>query len=117
MSYVKMLKNGDFRPKKPKNPRLTAYDRYMASRKPNTLVLDNFSTVYHPKNVADLQRIIALLKAKKGVVIDFKNLSGVTAQRLLDYLSGAVFAIEGKLDKLDDFKYLVTPKGVEMASQ
>ncbi|MBO7155905.1 MAG: cell division protein SepF [Clostridia bacterium] len=114
MSYIKMLKNGEVRPKKVKKHHMTSYDRYMASKRPSTLVSNGNTVVLHPKTAYDVQQIIVSLRHKKGAVINLQNISSVNAQRLLDYLCGAIFALDAKIEKLDDFKYLVMPNGVEI---
>lgn len=116
MSYVKTLKNGEIQPKNPKKRKLTPYDKFMAKRKPSTLPYQRNLVLCTPKNLFELQKIIEELKLKRGVLFDLKSASAVEHQRMLDYLSGAVFALGARLDKIDYSKYLITPRGMDIST-
>ena len=48
--------------------------------------------VYHPVSYEDTQSIIDNLKNRKPVIVNMEELELDTAQRILDFLSGAVYA-------------------------
>lgn len=54
------------------------------------------------------------LKAKKPVVINMENVDAGCARRIIDFLSGVVYSIEGGIQKVSKGIMLVTPYTVEI---
>lgn len=115
MSYLETLKTGKIPEKKPKTPKPTPYDRYMARKRPDTIPKAARVSVTTPAGYNDVRMIVGEIRRNRGVVTDFKGVPPVTAQRLLDFLSGAVCALDGRMERIGDGIYLITPKGVEIA--
>lgn len=70
-----------------------------------------------PLVFADSKDIIDDIKANKVVIINLNKLDLQTSDRLLDFISGAVYAIDAKLKIIGDEIYLCVPKGVEVAGE
>ena len=60
------------------------------------------------------EEIGAYLKNKKSVIINLENVGKEDARRILDFLSGATFMIEGTIQKVSNLIYLMAPKNVEI---
>ena len=56
------------------------------------------------------------LLAKRTVVLNFEDTNKETVRRILDFLGGVVFAIEGNIKKVSDSTYIVTPKHVDVTA-
>ncbi len=56
------------------------------------------------------------LLARRTVVINFEETNKETIRRILDFLGGVVFAIEGNIKKVSDATYIVTPKNVDVTA-
>ncbi len=56
------------------------------------------------------------LIAKRTVVLNFEDTNKETVRRILDFLGGVVFAIEGNIKKVSDSTYIVTPKNVDVTA-
>ena len=56
------------------------------------------------------------LLAKRTVVLNFEDTNKETVRRILDFLGGVVFAIEGNIKKVSDATYIVTPKHVDVTA-
>ncbi len=56
------------------------------------------------------------LLARRTVVINFEETNKETVRRILDFLGGVVFAIEGNIKKVSDATYIVTPKNVDVTA-
>ena len=54
------------------------------------------------------------LKTKKSVIINLENVSKEDARRILDFLSGAAFMVDGTIQRVSNLIYLITPKNVEI---
>ena len=68
--------------------------------------------VYFPKTPEDVMVLIKHLKMKNPAVVNLDDdLDEVTAQRILDFLSGAVCALSGTVHSN---LFLLSPQGVEI---
>ena len=67
----------------------------------------------HPRSFADVEEIIDRLREKQSVIVYLNEVSGGTAQRVTDMLSGAIYALGGGMAPLQKDMYIFTPNGVE----
>ena len=65
--------------------------------------------VVQPLSYNDASEIAEHLKAKKPVVVNLEKLDKATASRIFDFLSGAVFALDGNMQKVSNGILLVVP--------
>ena len=72
--------------------------------------------VYDLRTVNECKDVILALLAKKSVLVNLVSMNQETAQRALDTLSGATFAISAKISRASDTTWLFTPSNVEVAS-
>lgn len=69
--------------------------------------------IRHPRSFADVEEIIDRLREKQSVIVYLNEVSGGTAQRVTDMLSGAIYALGGGMAPLQKDMYIFTPDGVE----
>ena len=72
--------------------------------------------VYQPSTNEDTQNIIDNLKARKPVIVNLDDLDTEVAQRVLDFLSGAVYALNGNIKKVARSIFVVAPSNIDIAS-
>lgn len=65
--------------------------------------------VVQPLSYNDASEIAEHLKGKKPVVVNLEKLDKATASRIFDFLSGAVFALDGSMQKVSNGIVLVVP--------
>lgn len=86
----------------------------------NVVNLPNASTSkivqYHPIKIDDTQFVIDNLKSRKPVVVSLEGNSPEMAQRIVDFLSGAIYALNGSLSKVSGRIYIVAPSSCEIVS-
>ncbi|MCI8612974.1 MAG: cell division protein SepF [Clostridia bacterium] len=71
--------------------------------------------VYEPRTPEDVQILIDYLRRREPAIINLDNLEDeVVAQRILDYLSGAEYALGGSVHPIAGNIFLLTPEGVEI---
>lgn len=70
----------------------------------------NVEFVY-PTSYEDVEVIINYLKEGESVVLNLNNMNETDSQRLLDCTSGAVFALNGNIRRVDNNIFLLTPEG------
>ena len=67
-----------------------------------------------PRAYSESQEIADHLKARNSVVVNFKRVTTDQAKRIIDFLSGTVYAIGGDLQKIGVGIFLCTPKNVNV---
>ncbi|MBQ7278994.1 MAG: cell division protein SepF [Clostridia bacterium] len=70
--------------------------------------------VYHPVSYEDAQNIIDNLKARKPVIVNMEELDVACAQRILDFISGAIYAINGTIAKISRGIFVVAPTNYDV---
>lgn len=71
--------------------------------------------VYQPVSYDDTQNIIDNLKSKKPVIVNLESLDQDVAQRTLDFMSGAVYAINGNIHKISRGIFVLAPINVDIS--
>lgn len=71
--------------------------------------------LFQPSNLEDAESIIDSLKSRKPVVMNLDDMDVETAQRILDYVGGAVYTINGDLKKVARSIFVVAPPNVEVS--
>lgn len=70
--------------------------------------------IMQPENIDDAQDICDHLKNKKPVVINLEDVEKEAAQRIVDFLSGSVYALDGNIQKVSAGIFLVAPNNVDI---
>lgn len=70
--------------------------------------------VYHPIGYEDTQSIIDNLKSRKPVIVNMEDLEIECAQRILDFMAGAVYALNGTISKISRGIFLVVPTNYDV---
>ncbi|MBR4420288.1 MAG: cell division protein SepF [Clostridia bacterium] len=69
--------------------------------------------IFQPNSFDDVATIIDVLIMGKPAIVNLKDLKDSTAQRVLDILCGAIYALKGGLCELETNIYVITPDGVD----
>lgn len=67
-----------------------------------------------PRATSESQQIADHLKNRNSVVVNMSRVTDEQAKRIIDFLSGTVYAIGGDFQKIGDGIYLCTPKNVNV---
>ncbi|MBO1005525.1 cell division protein SepF [Pseudogracilibacillus auburnensis] len=68
-----------------------------------------------PKSYNEVQEIADNLLNKRAVVINLQRVDHTQAKRIVDFLSGTVYAIKGDIQKLGLATFLCTPDNVDVS--
>ena len=79
-----------------------------AVRKDNTMIL------LEPRSYSESEQIADYLKANSSVVVNLRRVTPDQAKRIVDFLSGTIYAIGGDLQKLGGGIFLCTPNTVNV---
>lgn len=118
-------------PEAPANNRYTNFENGLA----NTFSTQNIDTanidlssmpfgssgknvlIYAPKDDKDLQLLIECLRRQESCIVNLGAMDNATAEKVLDFLSGAVYALRGTIKRLQGDLFLLTPEGVNIMTQ
>ncbi len=67
-----------------------------------------------PRAYSESQQIADHLKKRNTVVVNMKRVTPDQAKRIVDFLSGTVYALGGDLQKIGGGIFLCTPKNVDV---
>ncbi len=71
--------------------------------------------VVKPGSVDDSREITETLLGGRTVILNLEGMDLDVAQRIIDFISGATFAINGNLQKISNYIFLVTPTNVDIS--
>lgn len=74
----------------------------------------NKMILLEPRAYSESQAIADHLKARNSVVVNLKRVTSDQAKRIIDFLSGCIYAIGGTMQKIGVGIYLCTPKNVNV---
>ncbi len=99
------------RENKAKNNRLTTnFDETVSAQTEQKAPV----SVYYPSSYHDVEIIIKSLKNGKTAIVHLTDLKTETAIRILDMLSGAVFALDGGVYEMEKNIFMFSPTGLEL---
>lgn len=67
-----------------------------------------------PRAYSESQQIVDFLKSRNTVVVNLKRVTSDQAKRIVDFLSGTIYAIGGDLQKIGGGIFLCTPNNVNV---
>lgn len=65
-----------------------------------------------PRAYSESQQIADYLKKRNTVVVNLKRVTPDQGKRIIDFVSGTLYAIGGSMQKLGDGIFLCTPKNI-----
>ena len=75
---------------------------------------NNKMILLEPRAYSESQQIADHLKNRNSVVVNLKRVTSDQAKRIIDFLSGCIYAIGGTMQKIGVGIYLCTPKNVNV---
>lgn len=70
--------------------------------------------VFEPRVYSEVQEIADLLLSNQSVVLNFTRIEEEQAKRIVDFLTGTIYAISGDIQRIGEEIFLCTPKNVEI---
>lgn len=72
--------------------------------------------IIKPDRFEDVTTIADHLLQRRTVVLNLENASKENVRRILDFLSGTIYAIEGNMKRAANSTYVITPKNVDVSA-
>ena len=70
--------------------------------------------VYEPRTPEEVQTLIDYLTRREPAIINLDNIDVEISQRVLDFVSGAIYALGGTVHRVSGNIFLLSPEGVEI---
>ena len=70
--------------------------------------------LFHPSNFNDTSKAADDLRSKKAVILNLENVDKAMARRVVDFLSGCSYALDGKVRKVAQSTYLFCPYNMDV---
>lgn len=95
-----------------------AFQRKKGSSKVLNIHTNNLAKVIivKPTDYEEATNICDNLKNRKIIVVNTNSLEQKVAQRLLDFIGGACYALSGDLQQVENGIYILSPSNVEVTS-
>ena len=90
-------------------------------RKPKVVSLPNTSQVrvviLQPNSFEQSQEICEHLKEKKSIIVNLEFVDKDVARRIIDFVSGAVYGLDGNISKVSNSIFLIAPYNYEITNE
>ena len=73
--------------------------------------------VVNPKVFNDCEKIADHLKSSRPVVMNMEQTDDSIAQRVVDYVQGVMYALDGKIDQISESIYLCAPNNMSVSRE
>ncbi len=70
--------------------------------------------LFHAGNFSEASRAADNLRNKKAVILNMENVDKALTRRVVDFLSGCVYALDGTVRKVAQSTYLFCPHGMDV---
>ena len=71
-------------------------------------------SVFHPRQYEEVSDIADNLRARLLVVVNLVGADRALSQRVIDFLSGVVYTLDGKMQRLSEGIFLFVPSNVQI---
>ena len=70
--------------------------------------------LFHAKSFGDATKAADELRSKRAVILNMENVDKALTRRVVDFLSGCVYALDGKVKKIAQSTYLFCPHSMNI---
>ncbi len=71
--------------------------------------------IVKPENIGEAQQVCELLLNEHPVVVNLEGIDIMEAQRIMDFISGCIFAISGNMCQVSRYIFIFSPKDVDIS--
>lgn len=76
----------------------------------NLGVRDNF-IIFSPTDIKGVQEAVDCIRQSQSVMLDLEKIADEDRRRILDFISGAIYGLNGSIHKFKDDSFILTPEG------
>ncbi|MGX7031424.1 cell division protein SepF [Vagococcus zengguangii] len=74
-------------------------------------------TIFEPRTYAEVKKVASAFLKNEIVIVNFHLVDEEQAKRIVDFLTGVVFALDGDIQRLDNELFICTPTNLEVDSE
>ncbi|RQD66929.1 MAG: cell division protein SepF [Tindallia sp. MSAO_Bac2] len=71
--------------------------------------------IFEPSAYDEVQNIVDNLKNRKPVIVNLETLESDVARKIFEFLNGAIYALDGSIQKVSADIFILAPNNVEIA--
>lgn len=71
--------------------------------------------IFEPNAYDEVQNIVDNLKNRKPVIVNLETLEADVARKIFEFLNGAIYALDGSIQKVSSDIFILAPNNVEIA--
>ena len=72
-------------------------------------------TVHLPEEFNCVEKMASCLKSQESIAVNLENLDSETSVRVLDFLQGVTYALDGYVEKVSEQVFIFAPKTVSLS--
>lgn len=100
-----------YAPRRYSAPQFSAHSRVIGASSKVEVVISS------PKSLEDAGAICVDLRSKKATVVNLEDVDYEVAQRISDFLSGAAYALEAKVQVISDMIFIIGPVNFDITGE
>jgi len=77
----------------------------------------NKMTILKPSSFEEVREICDEVKNRRAVIVNFEKLDRETAKRIVDFMAGSIYALNGTVKKIGPGIFLFAPDNVDVSDQ
>ncbi len=70
--------------------------------------------IMQPGSFEEARDVCDHLKSKKPVIVNLETIEKDIAQRIVDFLSGSIYALDGSIQKVSNAIFIIAPSNVDL---
>ena len=71
-------------------------------------------SLFHAKTFDDAAKAADELRRRKAIILNMENVDKTLTRRVVDFLSGSVYALDGRVKKVAQSTYLFCPHNMDV---
>jgi len=72
-------------------------------------------SIMKPSNFDDSKDICDMLKEERAIIINLEGIESDQAQRMMDFISGAIYSLDAKIHQISGFVFCISPAKVDIS--
>ena len=114
-TYERPARSGYFaRKEKSQEEKVSRTAKVLPMTGASPVVTSSKMVITEPQCFDDVKEISEHLKERRSVIVNLETVNKEDQRRILDFLSGAAYVVDGSIQKISTLIYLITPRSVEV---
>ena len=114
-TYERPARTGYFaRREKEPEERISRSAKVLPMTGASPVVTSSKMVITEPQCFDDVKEISEHLKERRSVIVNLETVTKEDQRRIIDFLSGATYVVDGSIQKISTLIYLITPRSVEI---